>query len=202
MSRRKLHNKFLMSCSFVLGNGTSRIGVDLNTLRLNGKIYGCNALYRDYDPDYLVAVDPKMIFELQESKYQLHYNVWTNLSKNHQYDDGFNYFTPTIRWSSGPCALHLASTHKPDYIYILGFDFVGIDEKFNNVYADTFNYKSSKEIPTYWGNWESQTETVIKTNPSIQYIRVIRDTDYQPTWQYNNFKNLKYSEFNSFITSA
>lgn len=202
MSRQLHHNKFLSSCCFVLGNGTSRIGLDLNTLRLNGKIYGCNALYRDFDPDYLVAVDPKMIYEIQESHYQKKHSVWTNLVKSHQYNEGFNYFNPPLKWSSGPCALHLATTHSPNCIYILGFDFVGVNNKFNNVYADTFNYKSSSEIPTYWGNWELQTETVIKNNPQIRYTRVSLDTDYQPPWNYDNFTNINYSEFNSIFQNS
>ena len=36
---------------FCLGNGESRKGVNLDILKQHGKIYGCNALYRDYTPD-------------------------------------------------------------------------------------------------------------------------------------------------------
>ena len=36
---------------FCIGNGESRRGVNLDLLRPYGKIYGCNALYRDYKPD-------------------------------------------------------------------------------------------------------------------------------------------------------
>ena len=42
---------------FCIGNGQSRAPVDLIKLRPQGKIYGCNALYRDFKPDVLVAVD-------------------------------------------------------------------------------------------------------------------------------------------------
>ena len=51
--------------SFVLGNGKSRLNFDFNHLKRFGKIYGCNALYREFEPDYLIAVDPKMIFEIE-----------------------------------------------------------------------------------------------------------------------------------------
>ena len=55
----------MANTAFVIGNGVSRKGIDLNLLNKHGTVYACNAIYRDYDPDYLVAVDPKMIFEIK-----------------------------------------------------------------------------------------------------------------------------------------
>jgi hypothetical protein len=189
-----------MTISFVLGNGTSRAGVNLNTLRLNGKIYGCNALYREFDPDYLISVDQKMVLEIQESNYQKTHSVWTNVGKEVIYDDGFNYFDPPLKWSSGSCALHLASSHNPSKIFILGFDFLGNKGKFNNVYSDTRNYKSSKEMETYYGNWLKQVRHVITTNPSITYYRVISDENpYIPEWDLINLHHIVYNEFYKLI---
>ena len=45
---------------FAIGNGESRKPIDLNELRPHGIIYGCNGLYRDFQPDALVCVDPRM----------------------------------------------------------------------------------------------------------------------------------------------
>ena len=42
---------------FIIGNGESRKGFDLANLRQHGTIYGCNAIYRDFMPDVLTAVD-------------------------------------------------------------------------------------------------------------------------------------------------
>ena len=44
--------------AYIIGNGQSRIGLDLTTL--NGDIWGCNALYRDYEPDYLTIDHTKL----------------------------------------------------------------------------------------------------------------------------------------------
>lgn len=184
-----------MTRSFVLGNGKSRELIDINALQSCGKIYGCNALYREFNPDYLIAIDPKMIYEIQETKYQLSHEVWTNQNINHEYDHGFNYFNPPLGWSSGPSALQLSVTHSPIEIYILGFDFNGIDGKFNNVYADTNNYNSSKSMEMYWRNWERQTQLVIEQNPNIKFYRVIGDNFYNPGWKYSNYKNIKIEEF-------
>ena len=54
----------------VLGNGPSRHGLDLNSLSEHAAIYGCNALYRDYKPDFLFANDTNMIVEILQSGYR------------------------------------------------------------------------------------------------------------------------------------
>lgn len=178
---------------FVLGNGTSRSPIDPESLKTHGKIYGCNALYRTFSPDYLVAVDTKMILEINKSKYQMHNQVWTNMNKAYERMTGFNYFQPSKGWSSGPTALWLASQHQYKTIFILGFDYRGLDQgkKFNNIYADTMNYKKSKDGATFFGNWMRQTKTVIKDHPKINYIRVIAPDNYRPE-ELNTFDN--YSE--------
>ena len=63
-----------MNRVFCIGNGESRKHLDLETLRPHGKIYGCNALYRDFKPDYilpdyLVAIDPLLIEEIKDSDF-------------------------------------------------------------------------------------------------------------------------------------
>ncbi len=172
-----------MTVAFVLGNGESRKSIDLYHLKNYGKIYGCNALYRHFDPDYLVAVDVKMILEINQSKWQMEHEVWTNPNKQYNGMQGFNFFQPSKGWSSGPTALWLASTHKHDTIYILGFDFHGLaDEhgnksKVNNLYAGTHNYKKKGEPATYFGNWERQTTSTCDTHKNIKYIRVVEDND-------------------------
>lgn len=187
--------------SFVIGNGKSRSPISLESLRPFGKIYGCNALYREFYPDYLIAVDPKMIYEIQESGYQLSHEVWTNKVQNHIYHDGFKYFEPFLRWSSGPAALQLSVSHHPTEVYILGFDFKGIDGKFNNIYADTKNYNSCNSMEIYWGNWEKQTEFVIRNNPNIQFYRVVTDDFYDTGWKFSNYKNIKIEVFLNLINT-
>ena len=179
--------------AFVLGNGTSRSSIDLVELKPHGKIYACNAVYREFDPDYLVAVDVKMILEINKSKYQHRHEVWTNPNKAYQNLSGLNFFNPSKGWSSGPTALWLASQHYYKTIFILGFDYKGLDEgkKLNNIYADTMNYKKSSDTATFFGNWMRQTKNVVSTHSDIQYIRVIASDNYVPE-ELNNFVNLKH----------
>lgn len=185
--------------AFIIGNGISRKGVDLSALNNYGSIYGCNALYREFTPAHLIAVDAKMVVEIVESGYHKSNSVWTNPNKSITGISNINYLNPHKGWSSGPTALWLAVEHGFTDIYILGFDFEGINGKFNNMYADTKNYKKSTEIATFYGNWINQTSTVIRTNKRVNFTRVVPDSDTKlyPTlpYEYPNFKQITYSEF-------
>ena len=109
-----------------------------------------------------------------------------------------NYFQPSKGWSSGPTALHKASKDNHKTIYILGFDYMGLNggKKFNNLFADTNNYKKSKEPATYYGNWLRQTESVIRTNTDTQFLRVTNVGDFCPAQlnSYDNIRNIDYDE--------
>ena len=67
---------------FIIGNGESRKDFDLTLLRKNGKIYACNAYYRDNPlPDVLVAVDSTMTHEIYHQgiahKIPCYFREWT-----------------------------------------------------------------------------------------------------------------------------
>lgn len=183
--------------AFVLGNGTSRKSIDLNQLKNKGTVYGCNALYREFEPDYLVAVDTKMILEINKAGYQHSHEVWTNPNRAYDKMNGFNFFQPSKGWSSGPTALHLASTHNVTDIYILGFDYQGIDNKINNVYADTINYKKSHEKATFHGNWLKQTCITCQKFSKKRYIRVLGENAFIPK-EFSNIDNLSHMSIEEF----
>ena len=65
-----------MSNVFCIGNGTSRKNFNLEKLRPYGKIYGCNALYRSFTPDILVAVDHGIMHEIYHSGYCEKNETW------------------------------------------------------------------------------------------------------------------------------
>jgi len=79
-----------MSKVFLIGNGESRLGFDLNKLKPYGKVYGCNAIYRDFTPDVLVAVDHGIMHEIYHSGYayknETWYRDWTRIP-DYMYDN-------------------------------------------------------------------------------------------------------------------
>lgn len=183
--------------AFVLGNGTSRSRLNLKSIKDLGVIYGCNALYREFEPDYLIAVDTKMVNEIIASGYHKDHQVWTNPNKGITSKSNVNFFSPHKGWSSGPTALWMASQQNYKEIYIFGFDYQGIEGKFNNVYADTFNYKKSQDAATFFGNWLSQTEKTIKEYKNIQFFRVIKQGAFVPD-KLQGIPNLQHITFENF----
>ena len=167
--------------AFVLGNGESRKGIRIDDLKKHGKVYACNGVYRTEKPDYLVAVDPKMVLEIVETDYPKNNQVWSNFNaqynKNPKILNHVQWFRPSLGWSSGPTALRLACEHGHKEIYILGFDYQGHKEgqrfKFNNLFKDTRNYKRGKDDATFYGNWMNQTKRCLKDFKDIKFHRVI-----------------------------
>jgi hypothetical protein len=169
--------------AFVLGNGESRKGIRVDDLKKHGKVYACNAIFRTETPDYLIAVDPKMVFEIVETDYPKSNQYNKNpVALNH-----IRWFKPSLGWSSGPTALRMACDHGHKEIYILGFDYMGhtVDNKgtrkmFNNMFKDTRNYKRSKDDATFYGNWMNQTKKCLQDYPDINFHRVIPAGWFQP----------------------
>ena len=178
----------MSSIAFVLGNGESRKGIDIDDLKKLGKVYACNGVYRTHRPDFLIAVDPKMCFEIAETDYAQHNKVWSNFNaqynKNQKIMDHFNWFRPSLGWSSGPTALRMACEHGFKEIYILGFDYRGHGDnnrfKFNNIFKDTRNYKRAKDEATFYGNWMNQTKRCVQDFKDVKFHRVIPEGWFKP----------------------
>ena len=185
------------STAFVLGNGTSRKTINLNELKRKGITFGCNALYREFSPDYLIAVDTKMILEISQAGYQHQQQVWTNRNKNFKKIKGLNFFQSDKGWSSGTTALHFASTTDVEDIYILGFDFIGIENKINNIYAGTYNYKRIDEHATFHGNWLRQTLITCQKFSKKRYIRVLGENGYIPQ-EFHDLSNMSHINIKDF----
>ena len=192
--KNKSHSKDI---AFVLGNGLSRRSIQCEKLVNVGTVYGCNAQYREFDPHYIVAVDVKMVNEMIEAGYHNKGTVWTNPNKGIKTNHGVNFFSPHKGWSSGPTALWFAASNGHKKIYIAGFDYQGVKGKFNNVYADTPNYKKSQDGATFFGNWLRQTVSVINEHKNIQYVRVIASDNYCPEElnKISNFTTITVDDF-------
>ena len=78
-----------MTKVFCIGNGESRKSFNLDQLKPHGKIYGCNALYREYTPDVLVSVDHGIMHEIYQSGYcytnETWFRDWTRVPE-HMYE--------------------------------------------------------------------------------------------------------------------
>ena len=161
--------------AFVLGNGVSRQGLDLGLLQSKGTVYGCNALYRDFTPDVLVATDLAMSQEIESTGYAQQHRFYTRRPRP---NSGAQVIPrPWYGYSSGPVALALAAQEGHCPIYMIGFD-LGANSQglFNNVYAGTKNYKPNNSGPTFTGNWIRQMQRIVRDHDHQRFVRVHGDT--------------------------
>jgi len=184
-----------MTIAFVLGNGKSRLDVDLNLLKKHGKTYGCNRLYQDFTPDVLVATDPGISLEIQNASYAKRNVFYT---RKPFADTGAKKIMLNFGFSSGPVAVTYAAHDKHSHIYLLGFDLAGHKGKFNNIYADTPHYKKTGEKETYYGNWVGQIVGIAKQYKNRQFIRVIKAGIVTPV-KFQNISNIKHMEMAEFL---
>lgn len=185
-----------MKTVFVLGNGVSRLAIDLNSLREHGQIYGCNALYREFTPDVLVATDRPISQVIQQSGYAKNNCFYTRKILT---DSGAKVIPqPYYGFSSGPAAVALAALEQYHKIYLLGFDLGPNNNlKFNNVYAGTEFYKAENSAQTYTGNWVKQITQIARNFPKIQFFRVHGPTtaEIKEFRALANFKSCAMQEF-------
>lgn len=123
---------------FLIGNGKSRENFDLERLRGKGTIIGCNALYRDFTPDILIAIDAKMLKELAEAGYgKKQPQEFTIIPRNRTVPVPNAKMWKGERFNTSGCfAMRIITAlMKPSKCYMLGMDgYAG------NVYDKTKNY--------------------------------------------------------------
>ena len=164
----------------MIGNGPSRLNFDLQCIQKTMTTYGCNALYRDYIPNYLISMDYNMVKEILDNK--IHYNTSFYTQHDNRVDElkergepinffwGFN-----ETYDSGNSALKLALQHEHDVVYMIGFDYSENPSSLPNVYSGTQNYVNKHVYPAASmldSKWEQRLRKILKKHPNQQVIRV------------------------------
>jgi hypothetical protein len=161
-----------------LGNGVSRRQVDLELLKSHGTVYGCNALYREFEPDVLISTDNPISMHIQQSGYSA---THTHYTRKPLPDAGAQRVPQQyFGFSSGPIAVGIAALARHETVYLIGFDMGPTrNGHFNNCYADTEFYKKSSANPTFTGNWVRQLKTIAREHQNTRFVRVQADTTAQ-----------------------
>lgn len=165
-----------MKTAFIIGNGETRRGFDLTRLKPYGTIFGCNALYRDYYPefvvpDYLVAIDNGIIGEIEQQQDFPSARVIIPPEDERWEPAECNRARP--RSNAGMNAMREAIKMGYDQLICLGFDFLVQDEEYNtsNMYDGTRNYgpetrANANDNPGRYNylNW------LVAKNPDVIFI--------------------------------
>ena len=111
---------------YIIGNGTSRNGIDLDHI---GRWWGCNGVFRDYTPELLFAIDIPIQSEIIRSGYYKNHKVvvgeWEPIDREHltSLKEGF------------PVSNMIVSKEDDNFV-IQGdddrIDFLGFNSKYTN----------------------------------------------------------------------
>ena len=143
--------------------------------------YGCNALYRDFMPDYLISMDWAIVEEILTNEVYhkttfytqdcSQFNFMSNEIKEH-----INWLKPmNKRLDSGNSALEVALSHEYDSIYMIGFDYNIDGGILNNVYHGSKHYARNGYIPSATqmaAEWRNRLKHLVKEHPDTQIVRV------------------------------
>jgi hypothetical protein len=175
---------------YVFGNGESRRDIDIN--KLNDHKIGCNAIFRDYQMDYLVCVDRRMVAEAITNGANIHSLIYTRSDWYPNYKDflhlrklpelpyqGTERWDEPFQWGSGPYAVLLAAKFsKEKEVKMIGFDLYSKTKTVNNMYKDTPNYDKSEKNAVDPRYWIHQIGMIFKCFPKVNF------TVYQePIWK-------------------
>ena len=157
----------------IIGNGLSRKNIDLNCLKGKGTIVGCNALYREFSPDYLTWIDGSMAEEIKNSYTGTvvgQKNVKGGKCKHILYRPKFR----TNARSSGGLASDFAISLGCKEIYWFGFDNPK-DKQFKaaSIYGGTPNYTRT----TKWGYtaFLQEYKELLSFHSGVTFYNVIKE---------------------------
>ncbi len=165
--------------AYCIGNGPSRKNFNLDKLKRTGQTYGCNALYRDFIPDFIFSVDARMTSEMVKNKVYdkcIHYAPAIEVNRHPKGGPPVLHLIPNNpHWISGNAAFWTAGVHGHKDVYLIGYDFreYGKD-KLNNIYQDTTNYGPRHDENIFDG-WLKQFRNMIKMRPYVNYTIVHDD---------------------------
>ena len=161
--------------AYVIGNGTSRLGIDLRTLG-SGTVIGCNALYRDFAPDYdlphiLVAIDDPITDEINASDFpedRFFHAEWED-----QHEPMAMHRSNVVPRSNAGCfAIQTAIREGYTRLTCLGLDFLVVDQDqaVSNVYDGSNAYGQEQRA----SNADSRARMgflghLIENNPDISF---------------------------------
>jgi hypothetical protein len=193
----------------VLGNGISRLNLHPDLFRLlsnhkggaavNGALhtYGCNAILRDFVPDFTVA-NKRVASEIVRSRLCDDNIVYGTAEMISTFPGKFYYIPQNPNWDAGAMAAYLACFDGNTQVYLMGFDLNSGETDYQyNVYADTNGYPAQHSTNTE-KYFEDSMLQVMNTYSDVEFVRVMPDKfHYMPeSWKYQlNLRQITFKEF-------
>lgn len=184
-----------------LGNGQSRLNRSLKQiensnsrkiLKYYNVIYGCNGIYREWMPDFLIITHQLLAAKLDEEYRDIAY---ANQEISRRYPR-FNFMPGGHRLDAGAGAAYLAAFHGAKRVFLFGYDGQPDSKVLNNVYVGTEHYPNIDD-QVLDSNWIRNLKNVIITYNDVEFLRVTVNTDdrYRELLKLPNYKPISFKQF-------
>jgi len=191
----------------IIGNGLSRKNFDLRLLHGQkggeggvspiGQTYGCNLLFIDFTPTFLICNNKFLCAEIAASKYCEDNIVYSNqrqISKHTGHFHLYPHFKPN---NAGTLAAWLACADGNKEVYLLGFDFYETGAE-NIYYKQRSCYNFVAEAEDCNAKWTKQLVNLINLYDDVSFYRVVEhkktNIPDKLLWL-DNFKQITYPEY-------
>lgn len=206
-------NNQISNRAVVLGNGPSRTMLYPHSdilpmlkrhkggLLAEGAVqtYGCNAIYRDFDPDFLIVTGGEIAQDIVKIGYWFNRIVYSTHDAVLHYPGKFYLIPQNPLWDAGATAAYIACFDGHKKVYLIGFDGHPFSTTINdaNIYVNTRGYSKSDEPHT--GDFFVRSMlNVMSVYDDVEFIRVMPTKNwYTPkSWLYlTNFRQIDFREF-------
>lgn len=205
----------LSNHALVIGNGTSRLQFNLKKI-LEHRVgnfdswapakqarkfftYGCNALFREYRTDFLIATGDNIIKEIAESGICDRQVVYANNTSLVEYPGKFHLIPQNLPFNSGALAAYMAAFDGHKKVFLMGFDGNDTPNYNYNVYAGTTNYPELRTtvLEDYW---ILSLLSVMTAYNDVEFVRVAPTSSFRTPepWKYClNFRTIDFRQFAS-----
>jgi hypothetical protein len=198
----------------VLGNGPTRLEFDCTRFldhrvpsqqwrsknnKVNFLTYGCNAFFRDYKPDFLIATGDRLLREIADSGYCDSRIVYANNEPLVNFPGKFNLIPQNPQFNSGAIAVYLAAFDGHKKVYMLGFDGNDTPNYNYNVYNGTTGYPSTNS-DILEDFWVLSLKQVMSAYNETEFVRVAPTVSFRTpeAWKYClNYRQIDFRQFAS-----
>jgi len=182
----------------VIGNSKSRDKFDLRLLkgqvggaqgvRSVGQSYGCNLIYKDFNPTFLIATNKDICADIAASGYGEDNIVYSNVKNILAHPGSFHLYPNMFTASIGSLALRLACADGHKQVFMVGMTRYG--EEDDNIYIGKHDAYCKINLESANIKLVQDACKIFLTYSDVQFYYVAKDLGLMPE-EYNWIPNVK-----------
>lgn len=167
--------------AFVIGNGPSRLKYNLDLfngqhggavgIRSVGQSYGCNMLFKDFTPTFLICANEEICDKIAKTNYCEENIVYSTRKCIVKHSGLFHLYPHWQQMYAGPAAVRLACADGHKRVFMIGFDFY--NEATTHLYpAMTKSYKPISSPEAINPPLVNQLRSIFETYEDVEFYHV------------------------------